>query len=890
MTFVWKFQCLCLYFLFVQRQVEGTWPSTNSSAIQLLYLSQNITDITNIQSWYYQTRAMFYSAILLSHQYGITVGGEYLGWRLETTSGNAMNALRMTCEAVSTSNIVGIVGPSVSREAHVLAPFTEDIDIPIISYGATDPKLSDRIAYTSFYRTVPSDNDAALAMAKLFVRFNWTMCIIIYQNDEFGVGGVKALSDVFADSNITVTDTMIFDMTTLAIRGDLKGILTRSLARIVIVWADSTYATLILQSGLKADVVGPLFTWILGGDVLLTDFNDTWYDRLVGILSISPVVGNLAGAPVNQTLLNDAYTIWKKYEPESFPGTANVDYYTLFAFDATWALIESFARLCSNSNFSSCIGFTNTSFCFDRRALNMHSIFDILKTNTFLGVTGTVQFSINTTDRINGSYYIVKNVQRFSKTLNFVPVLVSTGSADWTQHAEKNIIVWPGQSLTVPTGYASIQGVTLRIGVKETVPFAMEKEIKDEYGNKKAKLVGYAVDLVYRLQEKMGFIANVTLIPENVTYSSLPDLIVNDKFDMIVGDITILAVRREKVSFSESIFDNTLRIIIRKKTSESYGRFAFLKPFPIILWIMIALVVLWSALLLYFYEVRHAELRKKPVISRIGMSIWYAIGTLIGYGVDFQAKTSPGRILTSGIYVVSVVLIAAYQATLTAKLTLSQSQDFIVGIDDIKNGKVPYNRIGILTGTSIEDYFLREITGGSRNYYPLTTKEDMYEKLLNKVIDASIMDSGVVEYATSAVYCNLTLVGAGFDHSSFGIMYPKKWLYEQILDVTVLSFREANVFNELQRKWFQATTCAQDSGTPDPTDLPFKAIADLFAVFGVISLLSILMYIGRIMHTHYRSKAIIPNDIALDTPPSPTPVSSLSYSDHMPFVRSHRHT
>ena len=38
---------------------------------------------------------------------------------------------------------------------------------------------------------------------------------------------------------------------------------------------------------------------------------------------------------------------------------------------------------------------------------------------------------------------------------------------------QANVIVWPGNSLTPPSGYAALAGVTLRIGVIESAPFTM---------------------------------------------------------------------------------------------------------------------------------------------------------------------------------------------------------------------------------------------------------------------------------------------------------------------------------------------------------------------------------------------------------------------------------
>ena len=150
------------------------------------------------------------------------------------------------------------------------------------------------------------------------------------------------------------------------------------------------------------------------------------------------------------------------------------------------------------------------------------------------------------------------------------------------------------------------------------------------------------------------------------------------------------------------------------------------------------------------------------------------------------------------------------------------------------------SRIGIIINSSIEEYYLQEISGGSRNFYPLKSKEDMYNKLLSNIIDASIMDAGVLEYITSAVYCNLTLVGTDFEHSAFGIVFPRNWLYEQVLDVSILSLRESGVLDTLKSKWFSSNVCSSPSDTS--SELSIQQMAGIFLTFGVVSVLSLLLY------------------------------------------------
>ncbi|CAF4343030.1 unnamed protein product [Adineta steineri] len=209
-------------------------------------------------------------------------------------------------------------------------------------------------------------------MAQLFIRFNWTSCIIIYQNDEYGTGGVQAITDIFSNQKLIVSQMIMFDIVTRTIRGDLKSLLKNSSIRVIILWMDSAYSSVFIQHALDLDLLGPQFTWILTTPISLDSFNSTSYTKLSGMITVEPVPGGAVNAPINTTLLNAAYNIWQQYEPQTFPGANNVDFYAIFAFDATWSLIQGLNPLCSSfPNISStCMTFTGDSFCFDRRFVN----------------------------------------------------------------------------------------------------------------------------------------------------------------------------------------------------------------------------------------------------------------------------------------------------------------------------------------------------------------------------------------------------------------------------------------------------------------------------------------------------------------------------------------
>ncbi|CAF1228222.1 unnamed protein product [Didymodactylos carnosus] len=846
---LWDLRWSFLLFIFGQldvHYVRATWPSPNSSGvIQLLGLFPDKENASKPTDLSVQSRAMFKAAVLLSQQYNITIEGQFIEWQVIQTGGTAINAISSTCQAISASNIVGIVGPGLSRETLIIADFAEKVGIPVVSYSATDPDLSDRNAYPAFYRTVPSDNAAASAIVQLFIQFNWTSCVIIYQNDAFGYDGARVISEAFINKGFKVADTVAFDIATHNYQDDLARSLTTSATRIVLLWAEPTYTSLILQDALDANVLGPSFTWILSSSVSLDSFNQTFYSNLTGMLTIEPTTATTVGASSNTTLLNATYAIWQQYENETFPWSTMVNPYALFAFDATWLLIQSLQQLCSTTtnSSSSCISFDGSSFCFDRRFLNSNSFFDTVTNMTFLGVSGPIEFDVNVTDRINGSYYYAQNSQQpSSNKISFVPVLAYSDQNNWQQYAGENSIIWPGSSSQPPTGIPKLDGVTLRIGVIESDPFTIITIVEG-----KTQVTGYIKDLIDELQSITNFIPDIRVAPSNETYDALVQAVADGVYDIVVGDVTLTANRRKIVGFSRSIFDNSLRLLMRKTPDASVDLLAFLKPFSRNLWLLILAAVVYAGILISLLEREENEaLQNRSIISLCAMSMWYSFGQLVGYGADFDANTAAGRLLTIGLYIVSIVLVASYTANLASDLTISKSQSVISGIGDIKAGKIPSNRIGIRVGTASQDFYLAEISNNNPNYFPIigaNTRQQSYDDLLAGIIDVTFLDTGVAEYITNNIYCNLTLVGDGFDEGEFGIVTPIGWLYGNDLDVSILALRQNGTLDDLKAKWFESQTCPD--ATTTSTALGIEAMSGLFLVFAVVSGLSLLLFVWK---------------------------------------------
>ncbi|CAF1551822.1 unnamed protein product, partial [Rotaria sordida] len=403
-------------------------------------------------------------------------------------------------------------------------------------------------------------------------------------------------------------------------------------------------------------------------------------------------------------------------------------------------------------------------------------------------------------------------------------------------------IVWPGNSLIIPTDRAILKGKRLRIGIIESIPFTIIINYIDNLGQNKTKYTGYICDLIELLKNKIGFVSDIQLVQSNQPYSESVEAVAKGDYDIIIGDVTITAARIELVDFSNVIFDTSVGIIARRIPDVNIDPLSFLKPFSSQLWLLVFGICIYAAFLLCLIERQDNErLQNRSILFQFLMSVWYSFGNIVGYGVDFNVNTVAGRLLTAGLYMLSLILLATYTANLTSDLTISKSKDIISGIDDIKDGKIPSDRIGVLVDTAIEEYYLKEISFGRRDYYPLKSRNELYDSLLEGIIDVAFLDSAIAEYFTNNIYCNLTLIGEDFRKGGYGIIIPKKWVYANDLDVQILSLRESGQLEQLRRKWFQKKICPISYEIS--TAIQIKSMGGLFLIFGLITILSFLLFL-----------------------------------------------
>ncbi|OCT56594.1 hypothetical protein XELAEV_18004627mg [Xenopus laevis] len=105
-------------------------------------------------------------------------------------------------------NIVGFIGDLTSDTTIPIAHILSVLGYPQISYGATDPFLSDRATFPFFFRTVQSKEHQYFAIVQLLKYFGWTWVGIITSKDLDGDRSHQLLKNYLSSEGICIDFTL----------------------------------------------------------------------------------------------------------------------------------------------------------------------------------------------------------------------------------------------------------------------------------------------------------------------------------------------------------------------------------------------------------------------------------------------------------------------------------------------------------------------------------------------------------------------------------------------------------------------------------------------------------------------------------------------------------
>lgn len=106
--------------------------------------------------------------------------------------------------SVCLEEIKGIIGTESSDVTRVIAQFSEQLKIPLISFGATASLFDNKNIFNLVLRTVPSDAIQARVMLEIAKKLSWNCAFILHTDNLYGKGGAAKLDELAKEYGIKI--------------------------------------------------------------------------------------------------------------------------------------------------------------------------------------------------------------------------------------------------------------------------------------------------------------------------------------------------------------------------------------------------------------------------------------------------------------------------------------------------------------------------------------------------------------------------------------------------------------------------------------------------------------------------------------------------------------
>ncbi|XP_026222174.1 extracellular calcium-sensing receptor-like [Anabas testudineus] len=162
---------------------------------------------------------------------------------------NGLDPVFYTWDNCSQSGMVmAIVGESGSTPSISMLRVIGSFNIPQVSHFATCACLSNKQQYPSFFRTIPSDQFQAEALAKLVKQFGWTWIGAVRSDSDYGNNGMASFLNAAQKEGICVEYSESFYRTHPRSRIQrVADVIRRSTAMVVVAFVASGDMRILLQ-------------------------------------------------------------------------------------------------------------------------------------------------------------------------------------------------------------------------------------------------------------------------------------------------------------------------------------------------------------------------------------------------------------------------------------------------------------------------------------------------------------------------------------------------------------------------------------------------------------------------------------------------------------------
>ncbi|KAI4314662.1 hypothetical protein L6164_027550 [Bauhinia variegata] len=759
---------------------------------------------------------------------------------------------------------VAIIGPQYSVMAHVISHIANELQIPLLSFAATDPTLSP-LQFPYFVRTTQSDLFQMAAIADIISYYEWRNVIAVFIDDDHGRNGIAALGDRLVDKRCKISHKATLKPNITITREEIKSVLLKVAlmeSRVIVLHIDPAFGLEVLRVANELSMVNG-YVWITTD--WLPTILDTDPSRATSHLNdIQGVITLRMYTPDNSETKRDFVSRWSNLTSEkaAHQGPFGLNTYGLYAYDTVWVLAYALNEF---FNSGGKLSFSNDSSLNILRGDNLHLdkvwVFSngnlllkkILEVN-ITGVTGKLRFGSDG-NLVDPAYEVINvigtDVRRIGYWSNSSGLSVSEpGKGKTPMTPQLYGVIWPGRKTQTPRGwvFASNNGRNLRIGVPLRISYHefVSRVDADLFS-------GYCIDVFTAAHDLLPYAVPYKFIPfgdgrTNPMNSDLLSMIPTGKFDAVVGDITITTNRSKMVDFTQPYIESGLVVVapIRKLNSSAW---AFLRPFTPTMWFVTGMFFLVLGAVVWILERRMNDDFRGPARRQLMTIIWFSISTLFFAHRERTMSTLGRLVLIIWLFVV-LILNSSYIASLTSMLTVEQLSSSVKGIESLATSN---DRIGYLSGSFAENYLTEELNIHKSRLVPLNSPSEYEKALKDGPINggvAAIIDERAYMELFLSTRCEFGIVGQEFTKMGWGFAFPRDSPLAIDMSTAILKLSENGDLQRIHDKWLKRSACIAGGAKQDRLEL--KSFWGLFLLSGIACVIALLCYFIRMVYRFSR--------------------------------------
>ncbi len=337
---------------------------------------------------------------------------------------------------------------------------------------------------------------------------------------------------------------------------------------------------------------------------------------------------------------------------------------------------------------------------------------------------------------------------------------------------------------------APFEGQTVIVATKPLVPFVfVDDDAADGSG-----LRGYSIDLWTELALRLG-VETEWVVDETVT--EILDRTRAGDADVAIAGISMTAERETFLDFTHPYYDSGLQVATA--TSSGGGTLGAIwglvtnRGVLALVGGLIFLAVL-VAHLVWLSERKHNEQFPKGYRAGVGEALWWSTVSMITGGEAVKDIRHPlSRLMAVAWMVLGLFLVAYVTAQAAARITVSELQSDINGIDDLAGQSVV-----TVDGTVSASY----LTDANLGHDTVVDIDTALAGVADGTYDAVVYDAPILAYRVDTDYAGLVqLAGADFAPDPYGIALTSGSELRETINAELLLMSRDGTLDALNQEW-----------------------------------------------------------------------------------------